>query len=175
MAPGDHVGGALHARATTATFLAIVVCQVGTAFAARCDSASLRSIGPLSNPWLLGGIAFELAFAAALTWGALQDSSGRRRWDWTSSPSSRRSPSWCGVSTSCAGAGSKPATARAPARPGRRGLDARARVDREAPVGRDDQRVALDLGDLVVGFDQRADRAAGRRSSAATSARGAPR
>ena len=60
--------------ATTATFLAIVVCQVGTAFAARCDSASLRSIGPLSNPWLLGGIAFELAFAAALTWvGPLQD------------------------------------------------------------------------------------------------------
>jgi magnesium-transporting ATPase (P-type) len=66
--PGDHVSGALHARATTATFLAIVVCQVRTAFAARCDSASLRSIGVLSNPWLLGGIAFELAFAAAITW-----------------------------------------------------------------------------------------------------------
>ena len=66
--PGDHVSGALHARATTTTFLAIVSCQVGTAFAARCDQSSLRSIGWRSNPWLLGGIAFELAFAAMLTW-----------------------------------------------------------------------------------------------------------
>jgi magnesium-transporting ATPase (P-type) len=66
--PGDHVSGALHARATTASFLAIVVCQVGTAFAARCDRVSLASIGPASNPWLLGGIAFELVFAAALVW-----------------------------------------------------------------------------------------------------------
>jgi calcium-translocating P-type ATPase len=66
--PGDHVSGALHDRATTTAFLAIVVCQVGTAFAARCDDVSLRSIGWRSNPWLLGGIAFELVFAAALTW-----------------------------------------------------------------------------------------------------------
>jgi magnesium-transporting ATPase (P-type) len=66
--PGDHVSGALHDRATTTAFLAIVVCQVGTAFAARCDDVSLRSIGWRSNPWLLAGIAFELVFAAALTW-----------------------------------------------------------------------------------------------------------
>jgi calcium-translocating P-type ATPase len=66
--PGDHVSGQLHARATTATFLGIVVCQVGTAFAARCDSVSLASIGPASNPWLLYGIAFELVFAFALVW-----------------------------------------------------------------------------------------------------------
>jgi calcium-translocating P-type ATPase len=81
--PGDHVSGALHARATTTTFLAIVVCQVGTAFAARCDTASLRSVGVRSNPWLLGGIAFELVFAAALTWAApLQDLFGTAAVGW---------------------------------------------------------------------------------------------
>ena len=48
------------------TFLGIVVCQVGTAFAARTDRASLRSIGVFSNRLLLWGILFELVFAAAL-------------------------------------------------------------------------------------------------------------
>jgi magnesium-transporting ATPase (P-type) len=51
-------------QATTATFLGIVVCQVGTAFAARTERASLVSIGLFSNQLLLWGIAFELAFAA---------------------------------------------------------------------------------------------------------------
>jgi magnesium-transporting ATPase (P-type) len=41
---------------------------VGTAFAARTDRAALRSIGVLSNPMLLWGIAFELAFAATITY-----------------------------------------------------------------------------------------------------------
>jgi hypothetical protein len=41
---------------------------VGTAFAARTDHASLRSIGVFSNRLLLWGIAFELAFTAALLW-----------------------------------------------------------------------------------------------------------
>jgi magnesium-transporting ATPase (P-type) len=48
------------------TFAGIVACQIGTAFAARTDHASLRSIGVFSNPLLLGGIAFELVFTAAV-------------------------------------------------------------------------------------------------------------
>jgi magnesium-transporting ATPase (P-type) len=51
-------------EATTMTFFSMVVCQIGTAFAARTDRASLRSIGVFSNPLLLWGIAFELALAA---------------------------------------------------------------------------------------------------------------
>jgi len=53
-------------QATTATFAAIVACQIGTAFAARTTHASLRSIGLFSNPLLLWGIAFEISFAAAV-------------------------------------------------------------------------------------------------------------
>ena len=69
--PGDAVGKGTplhHAylQATTMTFLGIVACQVGTAFAARTDRASLREVGVFSNPMLLWGIAFELAFTAAL-------------------------------------------------------------------------------------------------------------
>ena len=69
--PGDAVGAGspLHhayLQATTMTFLGIVACQVGTAFASRTERASLRSIGVFSNRLLLWGIAFELAFAAAL-------------------------------------------------------------------------------------------------------------
>jgi calcium-translocating P-type ATPase len=63
------VGSPLHhayLQATTASFAAIVACQIGTAFAARTISSSLRSIGLTSNPLLLGGIAFELVFAAAV-------------------------------------------------------------------------------------------------------------
>jgi calcium-translocating P-type ATPase len=67
--PGDPVGEghALHdayLEATTATFLAMVVGQIGTAFAARTDRASLRSIGVFTNPLLLWGIVFELVLAA---------------------------------------------------------------------------------------------------------------
>jgi calcium-translocating P-type ATPase len=69
--PGADVatGSPLHhvyVQATTMTFLGIVACQVGTAFAARTDRASLWSIGVLSNRLLLWGIAFELVFAAAI-------------------------------------------------------------------------------------------------------------
>jgi magnesium-transporting ATPase (P-type) len=70
-------GTALHhlwVQATTMTFLGIVACQLGTAFAARTQFASLRSIGAFSNRLLLWGIAFELAFAAAVvTVPVLQD------------------------------------------------------------------------------------------------------
>ena len=69
--PGDPVGtgSPLHhayLQATTATFAAIVACQVGTAFAARTERASLRAIGILTNPLLLAGIAAEVAFAGLL-------------------------------------------------------------------------------------------------------------
>lgn len=53
-------------QATTASFAAIVFCQIGTAFAARTERVSLRAIGLGTNKLLLGGIAFELLFAAAL-------------------------------------------------------------------------------------------------------------
>ncbi len=71
--PGDPTGPGTqlnHAyrEATTMTFAGIVTCQVGTAFASRTESASLRAVGLLTNPLLLGGIAFELAFAAALVY-----------------------------------------------------------------------------------------------------------
>lgn len=71
--PGDPTGEGtpLHSAyvtATTATFVGIVTCQVGTAFAARTDHAALREIGLLSNPLLLAGIAFELCFTAALVY-----------------------------------------------------------------------------------------------------------
>ncbi|PXY36529.1 cation-translocating P-type ATPase [Prauserella flavalba] len=77
--PGDPVdaGAPLHGvweQATTMTFLGIVACQIGTAFASRTQHASLRTIGPWSNRLLLWGIAFEVVFAAAVvTVPALQD------------------------------------------------------------------------------------------------------
>ena len=71
--PGDPtgVGTPLHhayLQATTATFAGIVACQVGTAFAARTEHASLRQVGMFSNRMLLWGIAFELVFTAALVY-----------------------------------------------------------------------------------------------------------
>jgi calcium-translocating P-type ATPase len=69
--PGDPTGSGspLHhayLEATTMTFLAMVVGQIGTAFAARTEHASLRSVGVFSNRVLLWGIAFELALAAMI-------------------------------------------------------------------------------------------------------------
>jgi magnesium-transporting ATPase (P-type) len=64
-------GSVLHSgyvQATTATFVAIVACQVGTAFAARTERVSLLTIGVLTNPLLLGGIGFELAFTALVVY-----------------------------------------------------------------------------------------------------------
>ncbi|MBH0781071.1 cation-transporting P-type ATPase [Nocardia sp. NEAU-351] len=71
--PGADVdaGSALHhtyLQATTVTFLGIVSCQLGTAFAARTEYASLRSIGFWSNRLLLGGCLFEIVFASALVY-----------------------------------------------------------------------------------------------------------
>jgi calcium-translocating P-type ATPase len=69
--PGDPTGSGTplhHAyqQATTMTFLSMVVAQIGTAFAARTERASLRSIGVFSNRLLLWGIGFELALTAVL-------------------------------------------------------------------------------------------------------------
>ena len=67
--PGAPVGAGhpLHhayLQATTMTFLAMVMSQIGTAFAARTERASLRSIGVFSNRLLLWGIGFELVLSA---------------------------------------------------------------------------------------------------------------
>ena len=69
--PGDPTGKGkpLHhayQQATTMTFLGMITGQVGTAFAARTERASLRSVGVLSNRMLLWGIAFELVLAAVM-------------------------------------------------------------------------------------------------------------
>ena len=56
----------VYLQATTMTFASMVACQVGTAFAARTDRASLFSVGVFSNRLLLWGIAFELALSAAI-------------------------------------------------------------------------------------------------------------
>jgi calcium-translocating P-type ATPase len=55
-------------EATTMTFFSMVACQIGTAFAARTDRASLRSVGVFSNRLLLWGIAFELLVALAIVY-----------------------------------------------------------------------------------------------------------
>jgi magnesium-transporting ATPase (P-type) len=87
--PGDPTGpgSALHdayRQATTMTFAGIVACQIGTAFAARTDRASLRSIGLFSNRLLLWGIAFELVFTAALIYlPPLQGLFGTAALDWS--------------------------------------------------------------------------------------------
>ncbi|HET7310656.1 MAG TPA: cation-transporting P-type ATPase [Mycobacteriales bacterium] len=51
-------------QATTATFVGIVACQLGTAWAARRDHARIREIGIFSNRLLIAGVAFEVLFTA---------------------------------------------------------------------------------------------------------------
>jgi calcium-translocating P-type ATPase len=69
--PGDETGAGsplhdVYLTATTMTFAGIVVCQIGTAIAARTQRASLREVGFFTNRLLLLGIASEIVFAAAL-------------------------------------------------------------------------------------------------------------
>jgi magnesium-transporting ATPase (P-type) len=69
--PGDPTGTGSHfhhayLEATTMTFLGMIFGQIGTAFAVRTQRASLRSVGVLSNRYLLLAIAAELAVAAVL-------------------------------------------------------------------------------------------------------------
>jgi calcium-translocating P-type ATPase len=55
-------------QATTMTFLGMIAGQIGTAFAVRTQRASLRSVGPLSNRYLLLAVAAELAVAAVVVY-----------------------------------------------------------------------------------------------------------
>ncbi|RDI68282.1 cation-translocating P-type ATPase [Nocardia pseudobrasiliensis] len=69
--PGAPTGPAspLHhayGQAVTTMFAGMVAGQIGTAFAARTEHASLRSIGVFSNPMLLWGIGFEIALTGAI-------------------------------------------------------------------------------------------------------------
>ena len=81
------VGSPLHdtyLRATTVAFAGIVVCQIGTALAARTDRVSLLRVGVLSNRLLLGGIGFELLVAGAAIYAPpLQHMLGTRPLTWT--------------------------------------------------------------------------------------------
>jgi calcium-translocating P-type ATPase len=70
---GDPVGAGhpLHhayLQATTMTFLGMIAGQIGTAFAVRTRRASLRSIGVLSNRYLLGAIVAEMLLAAVFVY-----------------------------------------------------------------------------------------------------------
>lgn len=53
-------------QATTVTWLGIVACQIGTAFAVRTERASLWTVGVFTNRPLLAGIGFSLAIAFTL-------------------------------------------------------------------------------------------------------------
>ncbi|QRP42904.1 cation-transporting P-type ATPase [Amycolatopsis sp. FDAARGOS 1241] len=69
--PGADVsaGAPLHhayLQATTASFAAIVACQIGTAFASRTERVPLREVGLTTNRLLLWGLVFEVLFAALL-------------------------------------------------------------------------------------------------------------
>ena len=69
--PGDPTGPGsqfhhAYLQATTMTFLGMIFGQIGTAFAVRTQRASLRSVGVLSNRYLLLAVAAELAVAAVL-------------------------------------------------------------------------------------------------------------
>ncbi len=71
--PGEDVaeGSSLHhayLQAVSMTFLGIVACQVGCAFASRLERASSRTVSWRANPLLLWGIAFELVVAAAVVY-----------------------------------------------------------------------------------------------------------
>lgn len=70
--PGTELHGT-YLAATTMTFLGIVVCQIGTAFAARTEHVALTRMGVFGNRLLLWGIAFEVALSLAVVYApALQ-------------------------------------------------------------------------------------------------------
>jgi hypothetical protein len=78
--------------------------QIGTAFAARTERASLRSIGVFSNRLLLWGIAFELVLSALIIYAPPPKSClAPLRWSRTCSSSSCRSRSSSGGRMNCAG------------------------------------------------------------------------
>ena len=56
-------GSGAYQQATAMTFLGMIAGQVGTAFAARTQRASLWSVGLFTNRYLLAGIAAEIVLA----------------------------------------------------------------------------------------------------------------
>jgi sodium/potassium-transporting ATPase subunit alpha len=61
----------LYRQATTVTFAAIVVAQVANVFACRSEHVSAFRLGFFSNPFILGGIAVELALLLLLVYTPL--------------------------------------------------------------------------------------------------------
>jgi magnesium-transporting ATPase (P-type) len=60
--------GFVYATATTMTFVGIVACQVGNAFACRSPNLSVRALGWRTNPALWIAVAFELALCCAFVY-----------------------------------------------------------------------------------------------------------
>jgi magnesium-transporting ATPase (P-type) len=60
--------GDLYVQATAMAYAGIVMGQVGAGLAFRTSRESLRSVGLLSNRFLLIGIAFEIALLFAMLW-----------------------------------------------------------------------------------------------------------
>jgi len=58
----------LYRQATTVTFAAIVIAQVANVFACRSERISAFRLGFLSNPFILWGIAVELALLAVIVY-----------------------------------------------------------------------------------------------------------
>jgi sodium/potassium-transporting ATPase subunit alpha len=61
----------LYHQATTITFAAIVIAQVANVFACRSERVSVFRLGFLSNPFILWGIAVELALLALIVYTPL--------------------------------------------------------------------------------------------------------
>ena len=61
----------LYRQATTVTFAAIVMAQVANVFACRSEHVSAFRLGFFSNPFILGGIAAELALPLLLVYTPL--------------------------------------------------------------------------------------------------------
>ena len=69
--PIDHL---LVRQATTATFLGIVILQVGTVFACRSFKDSIFGLGFLSNKLLVAGVVFELVLSAVIIYSPIGNS-----------------------------------------------------------------------------------------------------
>jgi magnesium-transporting ATPase (P-type) len=68
--PGEGLvdSGPLYVQATGMTCLGVVAAQVGAGLAMRTDRRSILSVGPLTNRFLLVGIAGEVGLAIALVY-----------------------------------------------------------------------------------------------------------
>ncbi len=60
-------GGAIHARAVAAFFVAIILCQAANAISARTSRQSIILQGLFTNSWHLAGVVLALLMAVALT------------------------------------------------------------------------------------------------------------